>query len=167
MGLSSRNTKVDTQLWKGIWSLRVPNKVKNLLWRACRNAMPTKANLVRCTIIDDPSCDRCHDAHEAPLHALWLCRELDSVWDSSGSWSFRHGVQFLDFKELLSGIILQQHDLELFAWMAWTIWTQRNQVRLHQPACSLHQIGQLSKERLSEFLAVQSPIQDCPNRPKL
>ena len=54
--LSSRNTEADTKLWKGIWSLRIPNKVKKLLWRACRNALPTKANLVRRTIIDDPLC---------------------------------------------------------------------------------------------------------------
>lgn len=25
----------ETQLWKGLWSLKFPNKVKNLVWRAC------------------------------------------------------------------------------------------------------------------------------------
>ena len=40
---------LDTHLWKQLWSLQVPNKVRNLLWRACRNAMPTKASLVRRT----------------------------------------------------------------------------------------------------------------------
>ena len=52
----------DSSLWKGIWSLQIPNRVKNLLWRACRGAMPTKEALVRRTIIDDPLCDRCHEA---------------------------------------------------------------------------------------------------------
>ena len=42
--------------------------------------MPTKESLVRRTIIDDPLCDRCHQALENPLHALWLCTELDIVW---------------------------------------------------------------------------------------
>ena len=32
----------DKNLWKAIWSMRVPQKVKNFLWRACRNAIPTK-----------------------------------------------------------------------------------------------------------------------------
>ena len=35
-----------TSLWKGIWYLKIPNKVKNLLWKACRGAMPTKEALV-------------------------------------------------------------------------------------------------------------------------
>ena len=51
----------DINLWKGIWSLQIPNKVKNLLWRASRGAMPTKEALVRRTIIKDPLCDRCHE----------------------------------------------------------------------------------------------------------
>ena len=32
----------DKNLWKAIWSMRVPQKVKNFLWRACRIAIPTK-----------------------------------------------------------------------------------------------------------------------------
>ena len=49
----------EMQLWKGLWSLKIPNKVKNLVWRACRNSLPTKENLVRCTIITSSTCDRC------------------------------------------------------------------------------------------------------------
>lgn len=33
-------------LWEKIWTLGVPNKVKHLVWRACKNSIPTKANLV-------------------------------------------------------------------------------------------------------------------------
>ena len=37
----------DPQLkfWKGLWSFRVPNKVKHFTWRACNNALPTVVNL--------------------------------------------------------------------------------------------------------------------------
>lgn len=36
----------DKNLWKGVWSLQTPNKVKNLMRRACRNSLSTKQNLV-------------------------------------------------------------------------------------------------------------------------
>ena len=34
-------------LWKAVWSLNVPNKVKHLIWRACKNSPSTKRNIVR------------------------------------------------------------------------------------------------------------------------
>ena len=92
-------------IWKDIWSFHVLNKVKNLMWRACRNTMPTKASLVRRTIIEDPLCDCYHEAHETPLHALWLCKEVDTIWDDNELWSYRRQIQFFSFKELLSWII--------------------------------------------------------------
>ena len=33
-------------LWNKIWSLESPNKVKHLIWKACKNSLPTKGNLV-------------------------------------------------------------------------------------------------------------------------
>ncbi|XP_023892982.1 uncharacterized protein LOC112004977 [Quercus suber] len=110
---SQQPQNADSTLWKRLWSLKVPNKVKNLLWRACRNAMPTKANLVRRTIINDPLCERCRAAHETPLHALWTCKELDIVWDTHGSGPIRSQSNFQDFKHLLSTLMQQQSDVEI------------------------------------------------------
>ncbi|XP_075663560.1 uncharacterized protein LOC142633167 [Castanea sativa] len=66
-------------------------------------------------------------------------------------WSFRATAQFMTFKELLSWLIKNNHQLELFAVTAWTIWNQWNQVRLNQPVDSLHQIPNLSKTWLTDY----------------
>ena len=140
----------DTRLWKGIWSLQLPNKVKNLLWRACRGALPTNEALVRRTIIEDPLCDRCHETQESPQHALWLCNELDTVWEKSAHCRKRREINFLNFKELLSWILTQPSER-----VTWGIWNQRNKARLNLVADPLHQIFQISSERLAEFTACQ------------
>lgn len=136
--------------------LQVPNKVRNLLWRSYHDAMPTKANLVRRKIIEDPLCDRSHEAHENPLHALWLRKEIDIVWEDSESWAYRRQLQVLSFKELLSWMIVQKQNVKLFAITMWLNWSQRNQVQLNHTATALHQIPQRAKEWLTEFIVCQT-----------
>lgn len=85
---ASQNMYSPQDLSFGVWSLRVPNKVKNLMWRACKNSIPIELNLLRRAIIVDHLCDRCKSEAESPLHALWLCNELDQVWTSSAKWNF-------------------------------------------------------------------------------
>lgn len=63
----------DKQVWREIWSKKVPPKVKTLLWGACRKAMPTKNSLFRRTISADPLYVRCHAYSKTALHALWSC----------------------------------------------------------------------------------------------
>ena len=88
----------DKHLWKAIWAMHVPQKMKNFMWRACRNAMPTKQALVKRTIINNLTCDRCRLATESPLHALWSCSEIDVVWADQTLWDFRNHISFSDFK---------------------------------------------------------------------
>lgn len=70
----------DRNFWFNIWALQVPNKIKNFMWRACRDSLPMKANLRRRHITDSPLCERCLREEESLLHVLWSCCELDSVW---------------------------------------------------------------------------------------
>lgn len=41
----SSNATCMKEFWKLIWRLRVPNKIRSFTWRACKNILPTKANL--------------------------------------------------------------------------------------------------------------------------
>ena len=40
-------------LWNKVWALDCPNKVRNLIWRAYHNSLPSKCNLFRRRIISE------------------------------------------------------------------------------------------------------------------
>ena len=95
----------EKELWKKIWALECPNKVRNLIWRACRNSLPSKCNLMRRTIITDQKCDQCKEENEDIIHAMWGCKGLDEVWGAENIWSFRNQRRFSSFGELLSWVL--------------------------------------------------------------
>ena len=43
--------------WKHLWRCNVPHKVRHLIWRACRDILPTKANLVARKVLLDSCCE--------------------------------------------------------------------------------------------------------------
>ena len=156
----------EKNLWRSSWGLRVPNKVKNFLWRVCHDAIPIKSNLKRRHILIDSLCERCWKEDETALHALWSCSELSSIWSLS-QWSSRKISSVTNFKELLSWILNNKSNLELFGMITWGIWNQQNKVRNHQPCCTLDQLVPQSKERLDEFLTVFSPVPAVKSKPQV
>ena len=84
-------------VWKKLWSLSMPNKVKNFLWRASREAIPVKKNLVARKVIAEDVCDHCHVATEDVHHALWDYQELSAMWEAESMWLFRRTKKFSNF----------------------------------------------------------------------
>ena len=61
------------QLWKTIWSAEVPNKIRNFVWRACQNIIPTKSNLCRRQVLSSDTCEQCGKCSETTSHILLHC----------------------------------------------------------------------------------------------
>ena len=135
----SSTSDISKPLWQAIWNLNVPGKVKNLLWRACKNALPSKTNLVRRQVIPDALCEVCKTHHEDIIHALYLCPLLSDIWDCS------------NFIELMGCIFAENRDPYLFAMVCWALWNPRNNLRLGKNSCTLDQILQQAKMRLLEY----------------
>ena len=57
-------------IWRRIWGLLVPNKVKNFLWRACKEALPVKTNLMRQKVLAEDICCHCNLRAEDGFLAL-------------------------------------------------------------------------------------------------
>ena len=77
------NAEAMKPLWSKVWSLAMPNKVKNLIWRACSNSLPTKVNLARRKITSDGLCDICRVHQEDMVHTLYGCPVLSSLWNQT------------------------------------------------------------------------------------
>ncbi|KAK9988269.1 hypothetical protein SO802_028508 [Lithocarpus litseifolius] len=69
----------DNTFWKKIWGLQVQPKVRNFLWRALKNSIPTKLNFKQRIILADDRCDQCKGATKDVIHALWSCPLLSQA----------------------------------------------------------------------------------------
>lgn len=59
--------------WRCLWNLKIPPKVKNFLWRACSNCLPTKEILCAKKIAVLNICPVCNDNPKSILHCLVTC----------------------------------------------------------------------------------------------
>lgn len=119
----------------------VPNKVRNFLWRACKEAIPTKESLCQGRIFLEDNCEYCDNSSEDVLHALWNCPALSPVcvglflnlvFFATTDISIIFWIFFLYVKE-------EEKDLELFSMLVWTVWYRRNLIRTQFPESS-HQL---------------------------
>ncbi|KAK0594791.1 hypothetical protein LWI29_000556 [Acer saccharum] len=114
--------------WKYLWRIKVPPKVKLLLWHACHEWIPTIGNLVKRRVPLDELCSLCHRGPESTIHALWSCPKLKifrSMWPRLKDVQIQSGISFLDFI-ILCKSLLTLDDLEVFCVSIWRVWFLRN-----------------------------------------
>jgi len=116
--------------WSGIWRLKVPQKINNLLWRMCRGCLPTRVRLqdkgVQCPI----SCVSCDGPHKDLAHICFECPFTVQVWRTAGLWNTVHKV-FLEKNSADDAIFELLHKLsqefsQRFATVLWCLWKHRN-----------------------------------------
>jgi len=116
------------EVWKSIWSMEVPNSVKLFMWKACNDLLPTKTNLFKRKVVEDPKCPCCTLEEETTFHVLWSCPAARDVWGSHLS-AFQkcycEGESFRALVEYCFGK-MNKEDLELLAVLARRIWLRRN-----------------------------------------
>ncbi|XP_041011395.1 uncharacterized protein LOC121255185 [Juglans microcarpa x Juglans regia] len=100
-------------LWKLLWKLRVPNKVKMFLWRSAWDILPTRVNLHKMKIIDSPMCPICLTHPENVSHVLWTCKAAQDVWSNSSRRLQKSRIEEAPFYELLTELLstlpLEEH----------------------------------------------------------
>jgi hypothetical protein len=70
----------DEKMWKLLWSLNCPNKVKHFLWRFALNSHPLRKNLLLRKMKIGPSCPVCGRYDEDGGHLYFKCKIIRQVW---------------------------------------------------------------------------------------
>ena len=118
----------DKKLWNKVWRLGVPPKVRNLVWRACSDILPTRANLFRRKIPINPLCTVCGQVDETVTHTLWECPLARNVWTLVRGKLQKCGAAAPNFHLLARQMVakLMGPELELWAMVSRSIWNARN-----------------------------------------
>ena len=118
----------DRPIWNKIWSLKVPPKVKNFMWRACSNILPTRDNLHRRKLHVEPMCGFCCQNSKTAEHVLWTCPFARNVWALCRGKLQKCSNVAIDFFSLFQLLVdrLECDELKKWAMVSWALWTARN-----------------------------------------
>ena len=153
----SSNRDAQKQFWKGVWRLRVLNKIKHFIWRACNDALPMMSNIFWRQITSSNKCELCQLYPKDPLHAIWSCREVETTWSLFQCFHHTSSPQPLSFSDLLSRFLQVQEDYrnEVFTIAAWLLWNWRNAIHFGRSVHPTAHILSLAGNLLQDFLAAQ------------
>ena len=112
---SSLDISHSKKIWKAIWNMKVPNRVKILLWRAGLDALPSRMNLVKRMVNCDPICPSCGLEQETTFHALWSCSALVEVWSFCFASLIRQTRMCSNFLDIIQVCCSRSESLDMFA----------------------------------------------------
>ncbi|KAF5481399.1 hypothetical protein F2P56_002053 [Juglans regia] len=69
----SSNAEATDVVWRKMWKLHVPGKIKQFLWKALNDILPTRQMLRKKHIVDEDWCPMCKRVEESVIHVLWNC----------------------------------------------------------------------------------------------
>uniref|UniRef100_A0A2N9HGY6 RNase H type-1 domain-containing protein n=1 Tax=Fagus sylvatica TaxID=28930 RepID=A0A2N9HGY6_FAGSY len=166
---SCSNLKPMERIWKDVWSLQVPKKIQVFMWCTLKDSLPSKLNLKRRHVVEDPGCEICAAPTEDILHALWDCPQAKATWRGDTRLGEVRRSKFLNFTELWCHVreLEPPFDMEMFSTICWAIWHRRNKVRLKQPVDKADHIPVFAREYLQEFQSSQeAPLPNPSSRPQ-
>ncbi|KAK8480524.1 hypothetical protein V6N11_037884, partial [Hibiscus sabdariffa] len=129
----------NTEVWKRLWKLAVPQRVRVFVWVALHERMLTNMERVRRHIVNSELCGICGGAREDVEHVLRSCVAAMGLWLRLISLEFRISFFSLSFKEWFCKNLFDRsfvpNDGEWsnrFAIMCWLLWKRRCRLLLEE-----------------------------------
>jgi ribonuclease HI len=92
--LSLPGSSVHNPVWKELWMLHIPSKIKIFVWRSLHGILPLKCILANRHIGTSGECPICHHGPEDISHLLFKCHTAQELWRSLGLHAIiEHAIQ--------------------------------------------------------------------------
>jgi ribonuclease HI len=131
--------------WNNIWKINTPPKAKHLLWRICREVLPTRTRLRDRFVQCPEECPFCLSQVEDDWHLFFNCVEVKEAWMAMGLY---HIIQsrlhvFNNARDLLFAICRQEDHIvtSRAAVLIWFIWQLRNNKVWNSSTVNAYQTG--------------------------
>jgi ribonuclease HI len=137
------------------------------LWQACNNILPTKENLWKRKITNDPLCPVCHSEVETVGHALWSCTATRDVWLECTERIQKSCSKEDAFCNILQKLFdrLEVEDCGKVACIARQVWLRRNKMIFEGVFTYLRKVFQTATDQLEFYLQVSQDV-NCKGREK-
>jgi hypothetical protein len=177
-GLKLRRTSAygsssNLPVWKTLWSLHVPAKVKIHCWRSLLGAIPCNGVLANWHMQPSLQCQLCKADFESIRHALFQCWRVKEIWSHLGLEDLISHVcereidggtvleALLRDKRAKAPLIPELDKNDLIAVAVWYIWWERRQAThgemVQSPVRSAHAISVLALN-YSRARGISKPI---------
>ncbi|XP_030923509.1 uncharacterized protein LOC115950456 [Quercus lobata] len=119
-----------TALWRKLWHLSIPPKVRIFAWRLCLNALPTLVNLQSKGVVKCDICPTCGKEPETISHVFVKCEMAKRVWRCWLDCPLVVLNGNMDIVDIALEILGSgsSNELEFFFGAAWAIWSNRNRI---------------------------------------
>ncbi|XP_004298091.1 PREDICTED: uncharacterized protein LOC101303799 [Fragaria vesca subsp. vesca] len=117
-------------IWKKVWKVNVPPKVRMHAWRILKEVLPTKWVLKKKGVDLGVECPFCGGDKEDGLHIFKNCGVVNQLWKCSSLTSTPSTHPAMEIKAWLCDMVELMHvkKLEVFLYTLWAIWVEQNNI---------------------------------------
>ncbi|GAA0185918.1 hypothetical protein LIER_33206 [Lithospermum erythrorhizon] len=147
----------DGDVRKNLWGLRIPPRVKKIIWSCLHNILPTKDRLARKGILVERHCLLCSSQNENLLHLRLTCPFSNRLWFATPWNILTTGRPRHSFKEWWNFMIVQfqacgrSEALGEIACILWNLWKHMNSIQFEGIGGDMDQIWKDFNWQLTTF----------------
>ncbi|KAK2427088.1 hypothetical protein QL285_025690 [Trifolium repens] len=150
--------------WSSIRKIHAPPKAKHLLWRICRDCLPTRSRLINRFVQCPEKCPLCLSNGEDELHLFFNCDSIREAWHVMGLDNIIQSRLHLltNARNLIFDICRNESKLEADKVVAllWFAWRKSNNKVWNDTCLKDQQIGHQAAQNWLQWATVHGLLLD-------